>query len=61
MKIAANISLMFKELLVSMASMVGHIQFADAPGIGAEYYPAGRTETGLGWLDQWRVIERETR
>jgi len=30
MKIAANISLMFKELLVSMASMVGHIQFADA-------------------------------
>jgi hydroxypyruvate isomerase len=22
--------------------------------LGAEYYPAGGTETGLGWLDQWR-------
>jgi len=22
--------------------------------LGAEYHPTGRTEVGLGWLDQWR-------
>jgi len=61
-------------------AMIGHVQFADAPGrhepgtgeipfgdvipalldsgyegwLGAEYYPAGPTESGLGWLDEWR-------
>jgi len=77
---AARCELSLPAEILRCLAMIGHVQFADAPGrhepgtgmirfgdiipallssgydgwLGAEYHPTGRTEAGLGWLDQWR-------